>query len=259
MTNAINPHANYADSAGQTWQGRTFEVNPHAGDDGTAPAKFVDAVTAFRSGESFRAVVDAFRTSRFLIPLIAVAGEEGMTEEGLRVDKTQELSIVTVAGPDGRSAMPVFSSVEAMARWNADARPVPAVGVRVALAAAGEGTANVVIDPGSATRVVVRRPALWAIAQGQDWCPAHTDEKVAETLSTSVLSEPAVRKISQRNGDPESTLAGPDLEIELVLDPGLSHEELNLLLERLTQLWYADAYFADHVDQLGLKVVPAAS
>src|SRR5690606_14137168 len=97
------------------------------------------------------AVVDAFRNARLLIPLVAEAGDEGVNDRGVRVDKTQELSIVTVGGPDGRAVLPVFSSVATMAAWNDAARPVPADGRRVALAAASEGTDLVVIDPTSRT------------------------------------------------------------------------------------------------------------
>ena len=72
------------------------------------------------------AVVDALRDARLLIPLVARLGEEGVGETGLKVDKSAELSIITVAGPDGRTVMPVFTSVAAMGRWNPAARPVPA-------------------------------------------------------------------------------------------------------------------------------------
>jgi hypothetical protein len=42
---------------------------------------------------------------------------------------------VTVAAPDGRRVLPVFTSV-AIAAWDPRARPVPADGVRTALSAA---------------------------------------------------------------------------------------------------------------------------
>ena len=89
-----------------------------------------------------------------------------MGAHGLAVDKTQELSIVTVAAPDGRRVLPVFTSVAAMSRWDAAARPVPADGVRTAVAASADDTDLIVIDPGSETEFVLRRPAVWAIAQG---------------------------------------------------------------------------------------------
>ncbi len=136
-------------------------------------------IRAFRAGivgES--AVVDALRDSRLLIPLVAVAGELGTNEHGHAIDKSQELSIVTVMGPDGRSVLPAFSSVSAMSLWNPAARPVPATAARVALAAASENTDLVVLDPTSETEFALRRPALWALAQSQSWTPSYLDEEV---------------------------------------------------------------------------------
>ncbi|MFM6975155.1 MAG: SseB family protein [Agromyces sp.] len=245
-----------ADSAGQPWAGRSFEPNPHATDDGSAPEHLSRAVQSFLSGEgSIQQVVDAVRTARLLIPLVAEAGDVGITSSGLAVDKTQELSIVTVATPDERTALPVFSSVAAMSAWNPEARPVPSDGIRAALAAAGEGTPVIVLDPGTAETVALRRPAVWAIAQGISWVPVHQDARVLGVLNGS--SDDALRGINVRNGDPLARLTGPDLDVELQLDPGLTQSELTALLERLTSEWYADGYFAEHVDRLGVRVVPA--
>lgn len=165
--------ASLGDSAGQPWQGREFDDNPFGDDDGTAPPALLGALAAFRAGEvGPEAVVDALRASRLLIPLVAELGDEGTTDAGLTVDKSQELSIVTVSGPDGRSVLPVFSSVTAMQTWNPAARPVPADGRRVALAAASEETEIVVLDPTSETEFVLRRPAVWRSRAGSVGCRA---------------------------------------------------------------------------------------
>ena len=114
------------DSAGQPWAGRHFEQNPSSGDDGSAPPQLMESIARFQAGTAGESeVVEAFRHSRLLIPLLAVLGEAGVNEHGKKIDKSQELSIVTVGGPDGRTVLPVFSSVAAMAAWNAKARPVP--------------------------------------------------------------------------------------------------------------------------------------
>ncbi len=246
-----------ADSAGQPWSGRSFEQNAHADDDGSAPVELMDAVAAFRAGENgLEAVVDAVRGARLLVPLLAAAGETGVTAQGLTVDKTQELAVVTVATPDHRTALPVFSSVEAMQSWNPKARPVPVDGVRVALAAAGEGTPVVLLDPG-ASALALRRPAVWAIAKGEPWQPPERDAQLLALFQQSVSDEPAVRRIRAESGDPAASLHGPELVIELMLDPGLDQPSLNGIVERLSDRWAASEYFAAHVDSLGLKLVPA--
>ncbi|MER3393843.1 MAG: SseB family protein, partial [Microcella pacifica] len=171
------------DSAGQPWEGRHFEPNPNAQDDGTAPPQFLAIVADLREGRaSLREVVDVVRECRFLIPLVAVAGETAQSETGRTIDKSQELSIITVSGPDGRAILPVFSSVAAMTHWRPDARPVPADAVRVALAAASENTDRIVIDARGETELVLPRPAVWAIAQQTPWVPAVEDDAVLEAI-----------------------------------------------------------------------------
>ena len=68
-----------ADSAGVPWEGRSFESNPHAGDDGSADAALLAALEAFHAGSGDAvAIVDAYRDARLLIPLVAEAGDVGI-------------------------------------------------------------------------------------------------------------------------------------------------------------------------------------
>jgi len=246
------------DSAGQPWAGRSFGETAFADDDGTAPAALSAALQQFRAGSADETVViDAVRTSRLLIPLMAKLGESGVNDHGVTVDKSAELSIVTVAGPDGRNVLPVFSSVDAMGRWNAQARPVPADGVRVALAAADEGTDLVVLDPTSDSEFVIRRPALWAVAQSLPWTPSHADAQVDAEIQTSATGEPDVVRVVLAAGDPDATLKGPELVIQLALRPGLDQAALTALLERLQSRWAASELIATRVDSLTVKLITA--
>lgn len=245
-----------ADSAGQPWDGRHFDDNPFGDDDGTAPPALLGALAAFRAGEAgAEAVVDALRGSRLLVPLVAELGEEGENDAGMLVDKTQELSIVTVAGPDGRSVQPVFSSVTALQTWNPQARPVPVDGRRAALAAASEGTELIVLDPTSETEFVLRRPAVWAVAQGTPWLPSERDPDVAAAFRTSVAPELGVHDVALVAGDPTSRLAGEELVVRLALSVGLTRDELDAILSRLAQRWAADDVIATRVDSLRVQLV----
>jgi len=244
-----------ADSAGQPWQGRSFEPNPHAADDGSADPALLAALTAFRAGEGDEvAVVEAYRTARLLIPLVAEKGDEGVGVHGLPVDKTQELSIVTVAAPDGRRILPVFTSVAALGRWDATARPIPAEGVRTALAAAGDETDLIVIDPASDTEFVLRRPAVWAIGQGLAWEPSYRSPEVYAGLQRSIAGELAVIDLAVAPGDPTGRLRGPELVVELQLMAGLDQAELDAVLARLARRWAADDRIAVLVDSLSVKL-----
>jgi hypothetical protein len=249
----------HADSAGTPWAGRSFEPTPFPGDDGSAPPALADALARHARGEVGQAVVvDALRDARLLIPLVARLGEEGVNEAGLTVDKSAELSIITVAGPDGRSVMPVFTSVAAMGRWNPAARPVPADAVRVALAAASEETDLVVLDPMSETEFVLRRPAVWAVARSLPWTPSPEDAEVAAALEASVAEEPAVVALSTEPGDPRARLEGPELMIRLALVDGLDRAGLDALLARLQGEWSRSAVLADRVDSMGVRITSAS-
>ncbi|CAN5267459.1 SseB family protein [soil metagenome] len=251
------------DSAGVPWAGRHFEPIAHSDDDGSAPEKLIEALHRFRAGELGETdVVDALRESRLLIPLVARLGDGGLDAHagahGLPVDKTQELSIVTVAGPDGRTVLPAFTSVAAMAAWNPSARPVPATAPRVALAAASEDTDLVVLDPTSATEFVIRRPALWAIAQAQAWLPSYLDTEVLAAFMDAAEPESAVIAVQLAPGDPHSRLAGPELIVQLSLVDGLDRAALDAVVGRMQQRWSASELIAARVDSLKVQLVGAA-
>lgn len=248
-----------ADSAGQPWAGRHFEHNASSGDDGTAPPVLIEALRRFRAREVGESeVVEALRGSRLLIPLVAHLGESGVNDHGHTVDKSQELAIVTVTGPDGRTVLPVFTSVDSMRAWNPLARPVPADAVRVAVAAANEQTDVVIVDPTSATEFAIRRPALWALAQQQPWIPSHRDPAVLDAFVRAAEGEPAVAAVQLESGDPDARLAGPELVLRLELAPGLDAGQLGALLERLQAAWTASAVIAERVDSMRVTLATPA-
>jgi hypothetical protein len=251
--------ANHADSAGTPWEGRHFEQNDWEADDGAAPEKLIEAIRRFRSrdvGET--EVVDALRESRLLVPLIAQLGEAGTNDHGLTIDKSQELSIVTVSGPDGRNVLPAFTSVEAMRSWNSLARPVPVAATRVALAAASESTDLVVLDPTSATEYVIRRPALWAIAQAEAWVPSYLDPTVDKAVTDAAATVSHVRRVSLEPGDPDARLAGPELVVRIALDPGLDAGALREVTAAVQQRLALDETISSRVDSLTLRLEAAS-
>ncbi|NNC13375.1 SseB family protein [Planctomonas sp. JC2975] len=247
-----------ADSAGLPWEGRHFEQNTATDDDGSADPALLKALTDFADGRADAAqVVEAVRAARLLVPLLAHAGELGETPEGHLVDKTQELSIATVQAPDGRAVLPAFTSVTTMSAWNQKARPVPAVGPRIALAAASEETELVVIDPTSPTEFVLRRPMVRALATGAEWIAPWSDPEVVDAFGAATLGESDVVGLRVSSGDPSARLAGPEAQVGVVLRSGLDADALRALVARLSEAWGASAVIAERVDSLSLRLLSA--
>ncbi|MFM9876246.1 MAG: SseB family protein [Rhodoglobus sp.] len=247
-----------SDSAGVAWAGRHFESNSSADDDGSAPEQLIAAIRDFQGGTAGESgVVDAVRESRLLVALVAELGETGVSPLGHTVDKSQELSIVTVAGPDGRTVLPAFTSVTAMSAWNPLARPIPVAGSRVALAAVSEATELVVLDPTSDTEFVLRRPALWAIAQSEPWTPSYLDSEVLDAFMDAAAPEPAVLALTLAPGDPTGRLAGPELVVRLALTEGLDRESLDAIVARLQSRWAASEVITTRVDSLRVQLLSA--
>ncbi|WP_167051409.1 SseB family protein [Salinibacterium sp. ZJ77] len=245
----------HADSAGIPFTGRQFQPNPSAGDDGSAPAKLIEAIRGFHAGELGVAdVIQALHHERLLVPLIAEAGDVGIGPYGQKVDKTQELSVVTVAGPDGRAVLPAFTSVDAMQRWRPEARPVPIQAPKVALGAGGEGTPLIILDPGSETQFVVRRPAFRALATGEPWTPAFDDVEVASAFGAAVADEPAVQAVGIAPGDPQARLTGAEVLVVLRVQPGMADADRAALLERVQTRWASDELIAERVDSVAVRI-----
>lgn len=253
----MNPDK-FADSAGVPWDGRHFEENTFADDDGTANPALIEAIGNLQAGTgSIENVIDAIRDSRLLIPLLANLGEAGEGAHGQTVDKSADLSIVTVETPDQQNGLPVFSSVTAMATWNKDARPVPHSAVKAALAAAAEGNTRMILDAGSATEFVVRRPAIEAIAKGEAWAHPATDTEVLEAFGGALDSFDEFGGWSLGNGDPLSRLASAEVELTLSLARSFTQEEFSELMKSVAARISESEVIALKVDSLRVKLATA--
>lgn len=260
-----------ADSAGFPWAGRTFDHHEtaFAGDDGAASEQFRTAVRVLReAAESFRrgsgsaestgrlaaAHADALlelSSTRVLIPLLAEAGDLGTTPDGRTVEKTQELSIVTVAAPDGRRVMPVFSSVDTMRSWNPAARPIPVPMPQVALAAAQEQTDLIIVDPGTPEcELGVRRTQLEPVALGKRVSQPWANARIERSFLDAFEGDPRVFDLRLLPGDPEARLLTPETDVVIALRPGLDRDDLGRLLAAAQERWAASALIAASVDSL---------
>lgn len=249
-------HAAGADSAGRAWAGRSFasQPSPWAGDDGTTPAGYAAALAAFRRGDAGpEAVLEALRGVRLLVPLLARLGEVE-EHDGRTVDKTAELALVTVGGPDGRPVLPAFSSAAAMRAWNPTARPIPAPARQVALGAAGDGTELVVVDPASPERFGLRRSALEALARDLPWTAPWRDPLVVAALGRAAADEPAVAAVQVSTDDPRASLDGAEVAVAVAVRSGLDRRSAGELVARLQRRWTEDEVIRARVDSMVVRL-----
>lgn len=254
------------DSAGQPFEGRAFQPNPHAGDSGDCDPALAIALKGLGeaagdsapSTDAVSSVLTALAQARVLIPLVAEAGETGVTDSGAVFEKSQELAVVHVEAPDGRPVSPIFSDVEALRAWNPEARPIPVAAQQAAVAAAKDGLALMVLNPGSSESLTLRRGAIRALATGEAHVPAWEDVDVLEALRGAFGAEDSFAQIeSLRPGDPRYALEGPEVIVTLRVAPGMDSSTLHARLALATQAWGENPLLAERVDGFGVKVLSA--
>ncbi|WP_461189736.1 SseB family protein [Arthrobacter sp. Z4-13] len=260
-----------ADSAGQPWAGRSLagdhaRIHNFEDDDGTADAGYLAAVAALQAGHGDEAgVINSLATARVFIPIVAQLAEEAEGQGGLQADKQADMALVTLKAADGRTAMPAFTSAAALAAWHPEARPVAVYAARAALSAVSEGAELLVLDPGADVTFVVRRPAMWALAQQHDWIPSYADHELANAMSQVAERFPAVRSldllpgrgVAARTAD-GSVLsgggAGPELQVVLYLADGLDAGGVQQLVAGLQAEWSRNVLFGERVDSIEIKL-----
>jgi type III secretion system (T3SS) SseB-like protein len=149
--------------------GRTLAPSAFPNDDGGADPALLAVLEAHGRGEA--AVEHAYGyllNARVVAPIVAVLGEaeEVQDEQGrnLRRDKNSDMALVTLVAPDGTRAMPVFTSVQALAEWNPEARPMPVAFPRACAAAKAEGAEIVLVDLARPSFLEVEPAAVRAFA-----------------------------------------------------------------------------------------------
>ncbi|MFW5471695.1 SseB family protein [Knoellia sp. CPCC 206450] len=216
------------------------------GDDGSAPP----ALTAALENEDPAALMAALRESRLLVPIVAEPVETA-TEGGLTVDKQTGMAAVTLVAPDGERALPVFSSLDALAAWDPAARPVPVTAARAGQAAVSERCDVVVVDVAGPQTRVLRPSMVWALAQERSWLPPHLDEFVAIGVARAVAEEPDVVSHHVEEGAP----AGQGvLGVVLELREGLAGDEVQAVATRVGERLATDGELRARIDGLAFRI-----
>jgi len=194
-------------------------------DNGAADPRVAAALAGYQAGQgSEQAALTELATTRLLVPVIAVLTDRsaadgaasGSAADGAADrDKNSEMVLPTLIGRDGRPAVLAFTSLDALARWRPDARPVPAEAGRVWRAAVADGCA-VIIDVAGPVPFAVEGARLGALAAGQPVPPAHEDPDLRAEIDAAVVGEPMILGFTLAPSDQADVavrlcLSGPSL------------------------------------------------
>ncbi|MFC8921588.1 SseB family protein [Cellulosimicrobium sp. NPDC057127] len=224
-----------------------------AGDDGSADPELAASLAEYQAGRAPLAdVVDRLARSRVLVPILAELGRAEEGEHGHAVDKEASAGVVALEAPDGRRALPVFTSVASMAAWRPDARPVPVDARRAGLSAVSEDWSLLVVDPAGPVTALVPRPAVWALAQDKPWRPAVVDGVVDREVQAAVeAAVGGLPHVARAWAEP-----GRRAEVAVVLriDAGLDRAGLDAVLAGVNAALATDEVVSERVDGLELRV-----
>jgi hypothetical protein len=245
----FDEHGRPADSVGQAWQGKSLPTPGFEGDLGEADPAVIAALDAAREQPSPEAEVELVArvaAARWLVPVVAVPTEVD-EHGGLVTDTRSEMAAVTLTAPDGQRALPMFTSLAALAEWDPAARPVPVPASSAAQSAVSESCDVLLVDVSSDHATVLRSSMLWALAQQRPWQPAHIDGHVARAVEAAVAEEPLVAGHRLEAGEPAG--AGV-LRVVLRLAPGLDREALTGLATRVGERIATDGETRARIDGL---------
>ena len=164
-----------------------------AGDTGGADPTLAAALEAV-AADPGRApeVLAALHGARVLAAVGAVATETAPGAGGLAADKEADIALALLDDGAGRRALPVFSSVATLARWDPRARPVPVEGPRAAAVAQAEGAQDLVVDLAGPVPVVLGEREVRALLRPVPTVPAYADEELVRALRAVLGHEPAL-------------------------------------------------------------------
>ena len=257
-----------ADSAGLPFSGRELSSTGFEGDLGGVDPGLQ---AALGNAQDEAALVHALAQARLLVPVVAVPrtvtdpGDESGATSGedpagpmdgppagsrTRVAGSTDMAVVTLTGPDGLRAFPVFSSIDTLSAWNANARPSPVTGSLAAQGAVTERCEVMLLDCGSAQELVLRPSMVWALAQQRDWLPAHTDPFVSQALARATADEPDVIDCL-----PQQDPAGAGiLRVVLSLRAGLDAARVQALATRIGERIATDGEARARIDGLSFTI-----
>jgi hypothetical protein len=168
-------------------------------DRGAADPAVAAALAAYAAGAGTeQAALTALAAARLLVPIVAILADDPAISEPAGAgpagreaavphsggEKASEMAMPAIIGLDGRKALPAFTSVQALQRWQADARPVPVPASGVWQSAVQESCA-VVVDIAGPVPIAVEGARLAALAADAPVPAMHEDPDVWQAAAAA--------------------------------------------------------------------------
>lgn len=235
------------DSAGVPWQGRELPTGGFEGDTGGTDPRLMRALTTGGEADVMRSLAK----SRLFVPVTAVVSELGEGVDDHVSDKEADMAVALLEHPDGRRALPAFTSMEALAAFSTSMRPVPVEAPRAAQAAVSERADLIVLDCASEQAFEVRASMVWALAQQREWLPSHEDPFVEDSVARVCSTHEEVTGHVLSAGTPDGQGV---LQVELSLVPGLTQEGVEQLVTAIAEELATDGELRARVDGLSFAI-----
>jgi hypothetical protein len=170
-----------------------------------------------------KSVFNRLVNSRLIGPIVA------------KKDENVEMMQALFSSNDGRVAMPVFTSLDELTKWNKEARPLPLIANDFAQQTIDQELDAIIVDIASDHRFVIKGYMLSCLAKNQDWNYPHQDLEVIETIERICQRLENVSKIEITKGvdcDLYVNIYGPSNLADEVINLGKEIAEQEIIRER---------------------------
>ena len=170
-----------------------------------------------------KSVFNRLVNSRLIGPIVA------------KKDENVEMMQALFSSNDGRVAMPVFTSLDELTKWNKEARPLPLIANDFAQQTIDQELDAIIVDIASDHRFVIKGYMLNCLAKNQDWNYPHQDLEVIETIKRICQRLENVSKIEITKGldcDLYVNIYGPSNLADEVINLGKEIAEQEIIRER---------------------------
>jgi hypothetical protein len=137
-------------------------------------------------------------------------------------DENVEMMQALFSSNDGKVAMPVFTSLDELTKWNKEARPIPLVANDFAQQTIDQELDALILDIASDHRFVIQGYMLSCLAKNQEWNYPHQDLEVKETIEKICQKLKRISKIEITKG------VDCDLQVNIYGPPDLADEVIGL-------------------------------